>query len=79
MFQLTKEQWEKFEAWKDEQDRKVMESQKGTDLEHPGEAYYGAAGGAYTYSFTPTGIGCVVKVTNGATNDTIDLSDYDSW
>jgi len=79
MFQLDKDQYEKLKAWREEQDLKVMEAQKGTDLEHSGEAYYGASGGAYTYSFTPTSLGCVVKVTNGATNDTIDLTDYDMW
>ena len=79
MFGLDAEQLNKFEAWEKEQDRKVMEQQKGISVEHPGEAYYGACGGAYTYSFTPTGLGLVVKVTNGATNETIDLTDYDAW
>lgn len=37
-----------------------------------------AMGGGYTYSFTPTPHGCVVKVRNTQTDDEIDLTDYDS-
>ena len=49
-------------------------------LEH-GEPlpYYGAIGGAYTYSFSPTSLGCVVKVRNSVTGDEIDLTDYSAW
>jgi hypothetical protein len=79
VFTLTEEQEEKLEVWRQEQDRKVMEAQKGTECEQPGRAYYGAIGGAYTYSFAPTGIGDVVKVTNSETKETIDLSDYELW
>ena len=39
----------------------------------------GAIGGVYTYEFTPTGIGLVIKVRNNLTKDILDLSDYDSW
>ena len=49
-------------------------------LEH-GEPlpYYGAIDGAYTYSFSPTSLGCVVKVRNTVTGDEIDLTDYSHW
>ena len=42
-------------------------------------AYYGAIDGAYTYSFTPTSLACVVKVRNCVTGDEIDLTDYGAW
>lgn len=41
--------------------------------------YHGAIGGAYTYSFTPTSLGCVVKVRNSMTGDEIDVTDYEAW
>lgn len=44
---------------------------------HPGEKK-GAIGGAWTYSYTPTGLGTVVKV-SCACGGEIDLTDYDSW
>jgi hypothetical protein len=79
MFSLDETQHKKLAAWKKAQDVKVMEQQKGTKFEHSGEAYYGCSGGAYSYEFTPTSLGLIVKVRNGATEETIDLSDYDSW
>lgn len=38
----------------------------------------GAIGGLHTYSFTPTGIGVVVKVVCSC-GESVDLTDYDSW
>ena len=43
------------------------------------EGEYGTIGGGYTYSFTPTSIGVIVKVRNTVTKAEIDLSDYDTW
>lgn len=40
---------------------------------------YGAIGGAYRYSFTPTSIGVVFKVENTVTGVVLDLSDYENW
>ncbi len=65
MFSLTREQEEKLSKWVEENKLK--------------ERYAGAIGGVLTYSFTPTNLGVVVKVTEGFGNTTIDLSDYDSW
>jgi hypothetical protein len=79
MFGFSEEQNRKIEIWQNEQDRKVEEMQKGTHLEHLGEAYYGAIGGGYTYSFTPTGLGVVAKVTNNLTHEELDVTDYDAW
>ena len=39
--------------------------------------YGGAIGGATTYSFTPTSLGTVFKVTHF--DETLDLTDYASW
>jgi hypothetical protein len=43
--------------------------------------YLGAIGGAITYSFTPTSLGTVIKVTwdDGVINETLDLTNYDYW
>jgi hypothetical protein len=42
--------------------------------------YSGAIGGRFTFSFTPTSLGTVVKVSDAMEQkDTIDLSDYDSF
>jgi hypothetical protein len=44
-----------------------------------GLAYYGAIGGALTFSFTPNSIGLGVSVAHGYTKNSIDLSDYENW
>jgi hypothetical protein len=79
MFELDAEQSKRLNEWCSEQDKKVMESQKGTEVEHSGEAYYGCSGGSVTYMFTPTTLGLVVKVQNNMTGEIIDLTDYESW
>lgn len=61
----------------DEEMVKVHKFMKEEDAKTGGD--YGAIGGAYTYSFTPTSIGVITKVTNGSSNAVLDLSDYDSW
>ena len=80
IFSLTVEQRRKLQEWKAAQDAKVVEMQK--DEDHPfgnDKPYYGAIGGELNYSFTPTTIGLIVTVTNTLTNETIDLTEYDSW
>lgn len=72
-FSLTEEQQKELNGWMKEQDQKVAEKQNRD------EAYYGAIGGAYTYSFIPTNVGLGVSVRNCLTNETIDLTDYDAW
>lgn len=66
---------EKIRAWCDEQDKKVAEIQKRPD----GLAYYGAIGGAYTYMYTPTGLGVIVKIMNNLTEEVLDLTTYEDW
>eukprot|EP00041_Stephanoeca_diplocostata_P019789 m.430566 g.430566 ORF g.430566 m.430566 type:complete len:80 (+) comp21397_c1_seq2:280-519(+) len=74
-FFLTPEQEAKLQPWIEEQDKKCAEQQGNPG----GRPNYGAIGGAYTYSFSPTSLGVVVTVKNSVTNESIDLSDYDDW
>ena len=71
MFQLTDEQNKKLSDWIQGQNNKVVEKEMG--------AYYGCSGGAYTYSFTPTTLGMIVKVRNNFTKEEVDLTDYKEW
>ena len=41
------------------------------------KAETGACGGRYTFSFTPTSIGTVVKIEDGISGEVLDLTDYD--
>lgn len=59
----------------EEQQTKLTEWTLTKDM----EAYTGAIGGRFTYSFTPTNLGTVVKVKDELDGTKIDLSDYDSW
>lgn len=63
----------RMKAWIDEQDHKVAARQS---QRYPN---YGSCGGAYTYSFTPTSIGTVVKLTNDMTKESIDITNYDDF
>lgn len=67
MFSITNEQKTALDSW-------YQEQRKKTDMDH-----CGAIGGVLTYSFTPTTLGVVIKVTNNLNGETVDLSDYDSW
>lgn len=41
--------------------------------------YTGAIGGRYTYSFCPTTLGVLVKITDSVTNEILDVTEYDGW
>ena len=41
------------------------------------EVYCGAIGGRFTYSFTPTSLGMIIKVKDDLDGDEIDITDYD--
>ena len=43
------------------------------------KAYDGVNGGRFTYCFTPTSLGIVIKVKDCISKREIDVSDYDSW
>jgi hypothetical protein len=70
---LSEQKQNELSSWKKKQDKKVADTQ-GKD-----KPYYGAIGGAYTYSHTFTSLGVVLTVKNGYTDDELDLSDYEEW
>lgn len=76
---LSESQLAKLHKWEEEQDAKVVASQKGTRFERYGLPYYGASGGGFSYHITPTGLGLVIKVSNNLTGDEIDLTEYNMW
>lgn len=83
MFKLDPNQQKQANEWIKEQNEKVYAQQKeekgrvGDNAWTFGKAYYGAIGGAITYSFTPTGLGVVIKIQHGVTDEELDLTDHD--
>lgn len=65
MFNLTKEEHEKIDKWNKLQDEIVAK------IQNSAEPYYGAIGGALTYSFTPTSLGMITKVRHTLTKDVV--------
>lgn len=83
-FEFTAEDDLKVEEWLAGVHRRLLASRPERSLAAVGlgsdeEVYYGAIGGGLTYSFTPTLLGTVVKVTESATGETLDLTRYDEW
>lgn len=64
-FQLTKKEEKMFDEWKKIQKTKTNEIT--------------TTGGRWSYTFTPTSIGIIVEGIDNATNEKIDLTDYDNW
>jgi len=62
-FELTDEQMEKWEEWKE-------------TLPKLDEGHFGAVGGGYSFEFTPTGIGTLVKAKR-ADGHEIDLTEWE--
>ncbi len=81
MFDLSDDQNEKLEIWMKDQDDKALKIQieRGFLSEQWKKPYYGCSGGAYTYSFTPTTLGTIVKVINNVTKEEINLTNFDEW
>ena len=67
MFDLDEEDSKKFTEWDGKH-------KKGCDCYHNP----GAIGGRLTFSFTPTGLGCITVI-KCACGEKLDLTDYDSW
>ena len=65
-FTLTAEQMKKFDTWRIEKNNKN------------GEVNVGAIGGAYTFCFTPTGLGIIEEV-RCADGTKINLTDINNW
>ncbi len=68
-FTLTDHQAKKLKKWIKIQDEKVA-TRQGKPF-----PYYGAIGGAYTISFTPSSIGTFVQAQNSVTQEKIDLTE----
>lgn len=66
-FELTENEMLEVLRFREEQDKKT------------GTSYYGAIGGVLTYSFTPNGLGTVVKVTHDVTGAVLDLTNMEDW
>jgi hypothetical protein len=64
-FKLDSDEIKKFEKWRKKQMKK-----------NPSMP---TAGERWTFCFTPTGLGTVVEVHDGATNKSINLTDFDKW
>ena len=83
IFELTEAQQLAIKQWDDGVVKpKIKELQKDVDphLTCNGEVpYAGAIGGRLTYSFTPTGLGTIVVVKCGLTDEELDLTEYDLW
>ncbi len=77
-YEFSPAQVEKLRAWEAEMDKLWVESRQLTHPHDPTQAYYGAIGGELTFSFTPTGIGMIVKAIH-TTGAELDLTDYDMW
>jgi len=65
-FEITEKQYKKYQRWRRAKTKKE------------GELYVGAVGGAYTFCFTPTGIGQIIEVRT-SDGDRLDLTDFDTW
>lgn len=65
MFDLDKEESKRLREWDEAHECELKE-------------YSGAIGGRLTYQFTPTGLGCVVKIICGC-GEEIDVTDYGYW
>lgn len=65
-FQIIDEDYKKFEVW-------YKQHKKECPVED-----VGAIGGRYTFTFTPTGLGDIVKVTC-VCGEELNLTDWESW
>jgi hypothetical protein len=83
IFIVSKEEQDTINIWIERHDRAKHIPKKGGGFwkelfAQSGKRYSGAIGGAYSYVFTPTGIGIVFKV-KCSCGEVLDLTDYDSW
>lgn len=78
-FSIDAKQREKFQKWSEKIDKEIVEEnkQKGIAPSHGDTPDYGAAQGAYTFKFTPTNIGTIVKVVHISKGE-LDLTNYGS-
>ena len=84
MFGLSNKQWIKLHNWfkgvnKENAARQWANPEMRKHMIDENTPYAGASGGALTYSFTPTNLGTVVKVTEELSGKVIDLTEYEDW
>ncbi len=72
-FELDERQEERLAEFRDKHPCAILDHSR-----MPGVNMTGAIGGQYTYLFTPTSIGVVVRV-KCACGAEIDLSNYEDW
>lgn len=58
-----------------EEEKKLLAWFRNKDM----SKYQGVIGGRFTYHFTPTTLGLIVKVSDSLDSDEIDLTDYHTW
>jgi hypothetical protein len=88
---LSEKQFEKYQAFVEQQDAKAIEIQKSKiqpidpfydtfvqswDMDYP---YYGAIAGAYEWRICPTSLGSVIYIKNTYTGEELNLTDYSEW
>jgi len=64
-FELDEAETQKFEAWKREQKEK--------------DPHIATAGERWTFMFTPTGLGTIIRVKDELLKEEIDLTDWENW
>jgi len=69
---LNNKEKEKLNKWMEEQLEKAPRDEYGRIIS-------GCSGGMFTYEFTPTTLGTVVRVINNLNKEVVDLTDYKSW
>lgn len=72
-FGLTEAQKQMVQDYKASCDEIVAKAQ-GRDV-----PYHGAIGGELTFSFTPTGLGDIIKVQYAGDFEPLDVTGYDLW
>jgi hypothetical protein len=90
-FRLNEKQFEKYQAFIEQQDAKAIEIQKAKiqpsdpfydifvqswAMDYP---YYGAIGGAYEWRICSTSLGNVIYIKNTYTGEELNLTDYSDW
>lgn len=82
-FNLSKAEQGVIQEWVQTLKPEILALQAASGVHDPlGDAdnvYYGAAGGGLKYSFTPTGLGNIVEVTESTTGKTLNVSDACQW
>ena len=70
-YSFEEEEWKKIQKWikthKDKNGKRCFLKEAG------------AVGGAFSYHFTPTGIGVIVVAHCGHCKQELDITDYSSW